>query len=159
MKIKVLIMFKKQKNILKPGDIMKKDENCIFCKIIDGKIPCSKIYEDEMTFAFLDIMPVNKGHTLVVPKSHSKNMLEDEDKDLAACMTAVKKLAPAIIEATDADGFNLGVNTNKAAGQAVFHTHMHIIPRFENDGLKHWPGGKYEDTEIDDYKKKIIKNL
>lgn len=138
---------------------MKKDENCIFCKIISGDIPAAKVYEDDLVIAFLDIMPVSKGHTLVVPKNHSRNMLDDDDDDLKKCIHAVKKVAPAIIRATGADGFNLGANTEKAAGQAVFHTHFHVIPRFVNDGLKHWPGGKYENGEMEAVKNSIIDKL
>jgi histidine triad (HIT) family protein len=125
-------------------------EDCIFCKIIRGEIPSSKVYEDEKTFAFLDISPINIGHTLIVPKKHSKNMLEDGDDDLKACIHAAKKVAKAVVKAVGADGFNLGVNTNEAAGQAVFHTHFHIIPRFSDDGLKHWPGKK---ADLDEMKK------
>ncbi|MBN2368232.1 HIT family protein [Candidatus Woesearchaeota archaeon] len=135
------------------------DENCIFCKIINGQIPSTKIYENDYVYAFLDIMPVNKGHTLVVPKKHSKNLLEDDVEDLKHCVEAVQKIAPAIVRAVEADGFNLGVNTNKAAGQAVFHTHFHIIPRHEEDGLRPWPQRKYDEGEIDPVKEKIIKAL
>jgi histidine triad (HIT) family protein len=134
---------------------MKKDDNCIFCKIIDGKIPCAKIYEDEKVLAFLDIMPVNKGHVLVVPKNHSKNILEDDDNDIVLCMKAIKKIGKAAIKAVNAQGFNIGVNTERAAGQAVFHTHFHVIPRYENDGLHHWPGGKYAEGEIEKVRKSI----
>jgi histidine triad (HIT) family protein len=138
---------------------MKKDDNCIFCKIIEGKIPAAKVYEDDKVTAFLDIMPVNKGHTLVVPKSHSKNILEDDDKDIAACMNVIKKVGAAVIKAMKADGFNIGVNTERAAGQAIFHTHFHVIPRFQNDGLHHWPGGKYDGEEITKVKQLIIKSI
>ena len=141
------------------GDSMKKEETCIFCKIIDGRIPAAKVYEDEKVFAFLDIMPINKGHTLIVPKAHSKNMLEDEDSDLAACIKAAKKVAKAVVAAVNADGFNLGINTEKAAGQAVFHTHFHIIPRFENDGLRHWPGGKYPEGEMEKVRAAVAKAI
>jgi histidine triad (HIT) family protein len=138
---------------------VKKDENCIFCKIIDGKIPSAKVYEDEKVFAFLDIMPINRGHTLVVPKNHSKNILEDDDKDIDACMKIVKKVGNGLMKAMEAQGFNIGVNTEKAAGQAVFHTHFHVIPRFENDGLHHWPGGKYQDGEMEKVRKSIVSSL
>lgn len=138
---------------------MKKDESCIFCKIIDGKIPCSKIFEDEKVLAFLDIMPINKGHVLVVPKNHSKNILEDDDADINQCMKAVKKVARALLRATKAQGFNIGVNTEKAAGQAVFHTHFHVIPRFEGDGLHHWPGDKYMDGEMEKVRLSIVSAL
>lgn len=131
-------------------------DGCIFCKILKGEIPCAKVYEDDRVMAFLDIMPINKGHTLVVPKKHSANMLEDSVEDLYAIIHAVKKIAPAVIKSVDADGFNLGVNTKEAAGQVVMHTHFHIIPRFSDDGLKHWPQKKYEDGEMDKFKESIM---
>jgi len=135
------------------------DENCIFCKIIKGDIPAAKVYEDEKTLAFLDIAPVNKGHTLVIPKKHSKNLLEDDMDDLDICMKTIKKVAKAVMGATGADGFNLGANTNSAAGQVVFHTHFHIIPRFEDDGLRHWPQGKYDEMEMDSFQEKIKESI
>ena len=135
------------------------DENCIFCKIIKGDIPAAKVYEDEKTLAFLDIAPVNKGHTLVIPKKHSKNLLEDDMDDLDICMKTIKKVAKAVMGATGADGFNLGANTNSAAGQVVFHTHFHIIPRFEDDGLRHWSQGKYDEMEMDSFQEKIKESI
>src|SRR3989338_8746363 len=124
------------------------DENCIFCKIIAGKIPTLKVYEDKDVMAFLDIAPANKGHTLIVPKKHSKDMLEDNNKDLAAVM-----------KAASAEGFNFIANTGPVAGQVVFHTHFHIIPRFENDGLKHWPKKDYSEDEMIAVKNKIIESI
>lgn len=137
------------------GDIM----DCIFCKIINGKIPSAKVYENDKVFAFLDINPVNKGHTLVVPKKHSANMLEDDLEDLNACMDAVQKVAKATIAAVNAQGFNLGVNTNREAGQVVMHTHFHVIPRFSNDGLRHWPQGKYKEGVMEQVRASISKDL
>ena len=134
-------------------------EDCIFCKILEGEIPSAKVYEDDRVMAFLDIGPANKGHTLVVPKKHSKNILEDDLEDLNACMNTVQKVAMSIIRAVNAGGFNLIVNTNKTAGQVISHTHFHIIPRFKNDGLKHWPQGKYEEGEMASIQKKIKENI
>ena len=134
-------------------------EDCIFCKIIKGEIPSTKIYENEYVYAFLDIMPVNKGHTLVIPKKHSRNLLEDDVEDLKHCIEAAQKVATAVMRAVNADGFNLGVNTNSAAGQAVFHTHFHIIPRFEDDGLRAWPHKEYGEGEMLPLGNKIIENL
>lgn len=130
-------------------------EDCLFCKIIKGEIPCSKIYEDENILAFLDIGPVNKGHTLIVPKKHSTNIFDIENEELMQIMKVVKKLAPAVKKAVNADGLNIAQNNGKAAGQIVMHTHTHIIPRYLDDGFKHWPNKKYDDGEIDIYKKKI----
>ncbi len=134
-------------------------DDCIFCKIIKGEIPSAKVYEDDKVLAFLDITPVNEGHTLVVPKKHSKNILEDDIEDLKACMNAIQEVSKAVIEAVDADGFNLIVNTNKAAGQMIFHTHFHVVPRHKGDGYEHWQGKKYEEGHMEEVQKKIRKNI
>ncbi len=123
-------------------------DDCVFCKIIAGKIPALKVYENDKIFAFLDISPVNKGHTLVVPRAHHVDLLETPEDVLADMMTRTKKIAAAVVKAVKADGFNLGCNTKKAAGQAVFHTHLHIIPRFLGDGLQSWPHQKIADAEM-----------
>jgi histidine triad (HIT) family protein len=135
------------------------DENCLFCKIIAGKIPCAKVYEDDKVFAFLDIGPVNKGHTLVVPKEHYRTFLETPENLMKDVMAAAQKIGKAIIKAVKADGINLGISTEKAAGQVIFHTHVHLMPRFSSDGFKHWPQGKYNDGEMEEYRKKIVKEL
>lgn len=123
-------------------------DDCIFCKIIAGKVPAHKVYENDKIFAFLDISPVNPGHTLVVPRAHHTDLLETPDDVLSDMITRTKKIAAAIVKAVKADGFNIGVNTKPAAGQAVFHTHLHIIPRFSGDGLKHWPHKKLTPEEM-----------
>ncbi|MBR9691863.1 HIT family protein [Candidatus Woesearchaeota archaeon] len=130
-------------------------QDCIFCKIIKGEIPCAKVYEDENVFAFLDIAPVSKGHTLVIPKEHGENLLDISDKALADTAKAAKKIAKAIVKATKADGFNFSQNNGTAAGQGVMHFHFHIIPRFKEDRLKPWPHGKYEQGEDKDIAEKI----
>jgi histidine triad (HIT) family protein len=114
-------------------------EDCIFCKIASKEIPSDLIYEDDDVFVFLDIKPVNKGHTLIIPKKHSMDLLETDDETLANLVIKAKHLAGQIMTAMGAAGFNLNINTKAAAGQAVFHTHFHIIPRYSNDGLKMWP--------------------
>jgi histidine triad (HIT) family protein len=114
-------------------------DDCIFCKIIRQEIPADIVYEDDSVLAFLDIRPVSRGHTLLIPKRHFPNLLETEDAVLADMMKKTKRVAEGIMKATGAAGFNLGVNTNPAAGQIVFHTHFHIIPRYAGDGLKSWP--------------------
>ena len=130
-------------------------DNCIFCKIVRGEIPCSKIYETNNVLAFLDIGPINKGHSLVIPKKHFTNIFDIEQKYLDEVSNAVRKIAPAIKKAVGADGINITSSNGEAAGQVVMHSHIHIIPRFKDDGLKLWPQGKYERNEMDDYKKKI----
>jgi histidine triad (HIT) family protein len=122
--------------------------DCLFCKIIAKQIPSEIIYEDAKVVAILDINPNTPGHTLVIPKLHSENMDVAEDADLSALTAAVKKLAPAIVAATGADGWCLGANNGNAAGQVVMHTHWHVIPRHSADGLKHWPGHPYADGEM-----------
>ena len=104
--------------------------NCLFCSIIVGDIPSHKIYEDESVFAFLDIGPVSKGHTLVIPKKHATNLAEGSEEEAQQLMSAVYRLAPAIMKGVAADGYNLGMNHGDCAGQLVMHTHVHIMPRW-----------------------------
>ncbi len=113
-------------------------ENCIFCKIVQGEIPAAKVYEDDETFAFLDIGPTNPGHTLVIPKSHATDIYNMSDESIASTFKMVKRIASAVKVATGASGINVHMNNEKTAGQVVFHAHVHVIPRFENDGLVHW---------------------
>jgi len=106
--------------------------SCLFCSIISGDIPCHKIYEDESTFAFLDINPVSVGHTLIVPKAHAENLDAGSEADAVAVAKAVYKIAPAVMKAVSADGYNLGMNHGECAGQEVAHTHFHLMPRKTN---------------------------
>ena len=134
-------------------------EDCVFCKIIKGEIPCAKIYENDKVLAFLGIEPINKGHTIVIPKEHHKDLLSMPDDILAEVTKITKKVSKAVVEATGADGFNIGQNNGKAAGQAVFHFHIHIMPRFENDGLKHWSHKEYSEGEMNEFAEKISNAL
>ena len=129
--------------------------DCIFCKIIKGEIPSSKVYEDSNVLAFLDIGPVNKGHTLVIPKEHYETLFDVPDDLLKEVIVVVKKVSKAVKKGVEADGISLGMSNYKAAGQVVPHAHFHIMPRFSDDGLKLWPQGKYEEGEMDSYKEKI----
>lgn len=122
--------------------------DCIFCKIVAGDIPCSKVFENDHIIAFLDINPSNPGHTLVVPKEHHEDLLSTPNEILNDIMKHVKVISGAAMKAVKADGFNTIVNTKPAAGQVIFHTHFHIIPRFDNDGLKHWPAKKLPEEEM-----------
>ena len=136
------------------------DKNCIFCKIVKGEIPSHKIYEDEVVLAFLDIDPVNLGHSLVVPKEHFVNIYEIPEETLAHMMKAVKKLSYAIKSGVEADGINVTMNNDKAAGQVVFHSHIHIIARLENDGFSLWRGKTpYQKGEKEEVAKKITAAL
>jgi histidine triad (HIT) family protein len=134
--------------------------DCIFCKIIRKEIPSENfVYENDKIVAFLDIAPSNKGHTLVVPKAHYADLLETPDDVLAEIIVKTKKIAPAVMKAVGAQGFNSIFNTKPAAGQVVFHTHMHIIPRFTNDGLKHWPKVDMSAEEMKKIKNNIVSAL
>jgi len=133
-------------------------EDCIFCKIIDGRIPSAKVYEDAYVISFLDIMPANKGHCLIVPKNHATTLIEMDDKYLAATVLAAKKVARALSLSFGNGSFNIVMNNGKEAGQLVNHAHIHIIPRFQKDRLRiRWSHLKYEDNEIKDYAEKIRK--
>lgn len=123
--------------------------DCIFCRIVAGEIPCSKVYEDSLFIAFLDINPVHKGHLLLVPKRHFVNMLDTPDREAEDIYKIARDLSKAVIEATDCDGVNLLQNNNAAAGQEVFHSHLHIIPRYEGDGL-HFASIKKEYDDFDE---------
>lgn len=121
--------------------------DCIFCKIISGEIPAVKIYEDDDVLSFLSIAPINKGHTLVIPKKHITNIFDSDKETFSKVMNVVHKLSPFIKDATDASGINIGINNESSAGQEVFHLHVHIIPRFETDNFSSWKNGTYESDE------------
>lgn len=111
--------------------------DCIFCQIVSGQIPSSKVYEDEEVLAFLDITQVTKGHTLVIPKKHYRNMLEMDAEAASSLFARVPKIAKQLQEKLGASGINIINNNEEAAGQTVFHTHVHLLPRFDaTDGLK-----------------------
>ena len=112
---------------------MKND--CIFCAIAANEIPSFKVYEDDLVLAYLDINPFTKGHTLVIPKAHSANMLETSDETLAAVIARVKKVAAHVKAALPCDGFNILQNNGEAAGQTVHHLHFHIVPRYGKEPI------------------------
>jgi len=119
--------------------------DCIFCKLVAGEIPSTRIYEDEHTLAFLDISPIIKGHTLVIPKSHHDPLTATPPAILAACMATVQRVAQAQFNALGADGVNVHQANGAAAGQVVPHLHFHVIPRFTGDGHHwNWHGHAYE---------------
>lgn len=119
--------------------------DCIFCKILKGDIPSYKIYEDEKTFAFLDISCDSFGHTLVIPKKHFTNALDCDGEYFQSVMAAVQKISRHFVEDCGFDGVNIINASGKAAQQSVFHLHIHIIPRKNGDGLNTWAlNGKYE---------------
>ena len=133
-------------------------EDCIFCNIVDGKIPAAKIYEDSKVVSFLDIMPANKGHCLVVPRKHSQTLAEMDEEDIMVAMRVAKKIARALSLSFGNGSFNLVMNNGKEAGQLVNHAHIHIIPRFKKDRLRiKWSHLKYDDGEMKEYAEKIKK--
>lgn len=134
-------------------------EDCIFCKIVTGEIPSYKIYEDEHTYAFLTAGPINDGHTLVIPKRHSQNVLTMSPDDFQKLSATVHTLAPVIKEAMHADGMNIIFNCEAAAGQEVFHTHAHLAPRFINDGYHWWGHGELNPATADTIAEQIRKAL
>ncbi|WP_044914184.1 HIT family protein [Butyrivibrio sp. WCE2006] len=111
-----------------------KDSNCIFCKLANGDIPTNSIYEDDRFNIILDNGPATKGHCLILPKDHYANLFELPDDIAADAMKLAKKMAGILKEKLEADGINLVQNNGSAAGQTVNHFHLHIIPRYENDG-------------------------
>ena len=133
-------------------------EECIFCKIIAGKIPAAKVYEDDSVISFLDILPANKGHCLVVPKNHYETLLEIPDEELANLIKAVKKVTKALSLSIGNGSFNIIMNNGKIAGQLVNHAHIHIIPRFKGDRLRiKWSHKKYINKEMQNVQEKIKK--
>ncbi|MHB1118118.1 MAG: HIT family protein [Minisyncoccota bacterium] len=129
---------------------------CLFCKIIAGEIPAQKVYEDKHVLAFLDIHPVNIGHTLVVPKTHATNLYDTPDETLAHMASITKKLSIAIKDSVRADGINIEMNNDPTAGQIIMHAHLHIVPRFHGDGFTHWHGARnYRDGEATEVAQKI----
>ncbi len=130
-------------------------EKTIFEKIVAGGIPCTKIYEDSETFAFLDINPNSVGHTLVITKHPYRNIFDLTDNAAESLIKTVKKIAPAIKKATNCDGINIIMNNEKSAGQIVFHAHIHIIPRKDGDAGLH-NHISYKNGEMAEIAKKII---
>lgn len=121
------------------------DQDCIFCKIINGKIPAAKVFENDDILSFLDIAPVNKGHALVIPKAHHPTIFDLPPELGAALVKAMSEVGRAVMDATGAEGLNIMMNNFTAAGQLVNHAHFHLIPRFGDDGLSLWKQTPYAD--------------
>jgi histidine triad (HIT) family protein len=119
------------------------DPDNIFVKIMRGELPCQKVYEDEHTFVFMDIMPRSDGHALVIPKTGSRNILDVAPEDLANVLATAQKIAKAAMKAFNADGVTLAQFSEPAGGQVIFHTHFHVLPRYE--GVDLGPTGKRGD--------------
>ena len=110
-------------------------DDCVFCKIVAGKIPCFKVYEDERTLAFMDINPATRGHALAIPKEHFPDLFETPDELLAAAAATARKVAGAIQNTLGPDGVNLVQANGPGAAQSVFHLHLHVLPRYAGDNL------------------------
>jgi len=121
-------------------------DGCIFCRIANSEIQSEKVYEDKHAFAFLDINPASKGHTLVIPKKHYQDIRDIPEEELSKLIAAVKKVAAAVMKGTGSDGINIVQNNGEAAGQAIFHIHFHIIPRTKGDNLRLF-GSRYHYSE------------
>jgi len=129
----------------------KMTEECIFCQIVSGNIPCAKLFEDDQILAFLDINPWSEGHTLVIPKLHCCCLEECPASLLGEIAQQIPALAKAILNVTQADGYNVLNNTGRSAGQLIDHVHFHIIPRKPGDGIiRHAPQGQYPPGRIDE---------
>ena len=128
---------------------MASDPDCLFCKIVAGEVPATRIDEDERTVAFMDINPATRGHALVVPRAHTRDLLSIDADELAAVASAAKRLAARAKERLGADGINLLNSCGSAAWQTVFHFHVHVIPRYRDDPLRlPWVPGPGDADEI-----------
>lgn len=134
-----------------------KNDNCIFCKIAAGEIPSKTLYEDEQFRVILDLGPATKGHALILPKEHYANLYELPEEMAGAVLKLAKKMATVMTEKLGCDGFNLVQNNGEVAGQTVFHFHMHLIPRYENDGqVIGWNAGSVTPEELEEIKNTIV---
>jgi histidine triad (HIT) family protein len=135
--------------------------DCIFCKIIAGEIPAVKVLDEDLVLAFMDINPSSQGHMLVVPKRHTENIFEISEGDLSAITDAVKRCAQAVKEALKAEGVTILQLNGKASDQIVPHLHVHIMPRWENDGLSvsQWEMKQGNMEEIKDIARKVQEHL
>jgi histidine triad (HIT) family protein len=112
------------------------EPDCIFCQIVAGELPAVKVHEDEHTLAFMDINPATRGHALVIPRRHARNLLEITPEDLSATVLAAQQLARRVTERLGAEGVNLINSCGSVAWQTVFHFHIHVIPRYSDDPMK-----------------------
>ncbi|MFW5650566.1 MAG: HIT family protein [Acetivibrio ethanolgignens] len=133
-----------------------KKEDCIFCKIAAGEIPSKTLYEDESFRVILDISPASKGHAIILPKSHAANLYELSDEDASRILVVAKKVATVMQDILHCDGLNVLQNNGKAAGQSVFHLHVHLIPRYENDTVNiKWAPGTPDDAFLAEFADRV----
>ncbi len=131
------------------------DNDNIFAKILRGEISAVKVYEDDTSLAFMDVMPQSPGHTLVIPKTPAENLYDLPAEAGIAVLTTVQKLAPAVRDAMSADGIMLNQFNGPAAGQTVFHFHMHIVPRFDGVPLRKHSGNMEDAAVLEEHAEKI----
>ena len=133
-----------------------KEPNCIFCKIANGEIPSKTLYEDEDFRVILDLGPASKGHALILPKNHYANLYELPEETAGEVMKLAKRMAAQMTERLGCEGFNLVQNNGELAGQTVFHFHMHLIPRYREDGQKiGWKPQEVSQEELEETRKQI----
>lgn len=131
-------------------------DNCIFCKIANGEIPAATLHEDEDFRVILDLGPASKGHALILPKQHAANLCELPDETAAKAMILAKRMTKRMMEGLNCDGLNVVQNNGLAAGQTVFHFHMHLIPRYEGDNVGiSWTPGTLEDSVKEEILSKV----
>lgn len=136
------------------------DSNCIFCKIANGEIPSKTVYEDERFRVILDISPASKGHAIILAKNHAANVFELPEEDAAAIYVVAKKVATAMQKVLKCDGINILQNNGEAAGQTVFHLHMHVIPRYKDDKVQiTWDNGEPAEQLSDALLEELQKSL
>lgn len=137
---------------------MMTEENCVFCKIIAGEIPSTAVYEDEDFKAILDVNPAARGHVIIIPKKHAANIFELEEEEAAKVFPIAKKIATALMKTYNCDGINVLQNNGEAAGQTVFHLHVHVVPRYYDDDVNiMWQPGETPDLKA--VAEEIRKNL
>lgn len=135
-------------------------EDCIFCKIAAGEIPSNTIYEDESFRAILDISPASKGHAIILPKNHAANIYELPEEEASKIFVVAKRVAGAMKNSLQCEGLNILQNNGELAGQTVFHLHVHIIPRYQNDKIEiSWVHGEPTKEELNIIKDNIKKSI
>ncbi|MEK7094620.1 MAG: HIT family protein [Patescibacteria group bacterium] len=135
------------------------NNNCLFCGIIEKRVPADIVFENETVVAFMDIHPTRPGHLLVVPKTHAKNVFDASWEALEPMFQFATKIAGALVKAVSADGVNFIMNNGSASGQMIFHSHLHLVPRFADDGLRHWPAMERTKEDIASDAEKIREEL
>lgn len=143
------------------GDcIVCRDPGCVFCKIVAGEIPSSQVYKDLHCVAFLDLSPLQPGHTLLVPRTHYERLTDVPGEAMATLGKVLPDLARAVLQATQAEGLNVHQANGACAGQVISHVHLHLIPRRSGDGLEpRWKAGRYGPGEMEAWRKKIAAAL